>query len=98
MDLTTIDRGCVVTSVAGRDEGREFVVLDLTKDGQYAVIADGKLRKVEKPKTKKLKHLRFYAASAGEDISGKIQNGTLPGNAEVRKALKMFSTEESING
>lgn len=48
--------GCVVKSAAGRDSERFFVVLDT--DGEFALIADGRLRKVEKPKRKKFKHLR----------------------------------------
>ena len=45
----------VVCSKAGRDKGRFFAVLSLEDD--FAYIADGDLRKLEKPKRKKLKHL-----------------------------------------
>jgi ribosomal protein L14E/L6E/L27E len=48
-------RGLAVHSKAGRDKGRFFVVLAL--EGDYALIADGDLRKIDKPKRKKLKHL-----------------------------------------
>ncbi len=50
-----IVKGRAVVSRAGRDQGRWFAVLSV-EDG-FATIADGDLRKLEKPKRKKLKHL-----------------------------------------
>ena len=44
--------GSVAMSAAGRDSGRAFVVLG-EADNDYVLIADGKLRKLEKPKKKK---------------------------------------------
>ena len=49
--------GSIVKSAAGRDKNRFFVVLAL-EDGGFAYIADGRLRKTEKHKKKKLIHLR----------------------------------------
>lgn len=54
--MMPIERGCVVQSIAGRDAGGFFVVLDV--EGGFATIADGRLRKLEKPKRKRQKHLR----------------------------------------
>ena len=48
--------GSVVISKAGRDKGDNFIVLSL--DGEFAMLANGDLRKVDKPKKKKLKHLQ----------------------------------------
>ena len=48
--------GSVAMSAAGRDSGRAFVVLG-EADNDYVLIADGKLRKLEKPKKKKRRHL-----------------------------------------
>ncbi|MEG0614932.1 MAG: KOW domain-containing RNA-binding protein [Oscillospiraceae bacterium] len=48
-------KGSIAKSVSGHDKGYFFVILDL--DGKYAYIADGKIRKLEKPKRKSLKHL-----------------------------------------
>jgi ribosomal protein L14E/L6E/L27E len=47
--------GQIVQSAAGRDKGLFMVILAL--EGDYALIADGKERKIKKPKKKKLKHL-----------------------------------------
>ena len=45
-----------IISLAGRDKGRVFVVI--SHDETYAALADGMLRSVEKPKRKKLRHIR----------------------------------------
>ena len=50
-----IQIGTAVCSKAGRDKGRFFAVMSCA--GEYVMIADGDLRKLEKPKKKKLKHL-----------------------------------------
>jgi len=52
-------RGTVVLSLSGRDEGRIFAVIDII-DENYILIADGKHRKLDKPKKKKLKHLKIF--------------------------------------
>lgn len=57
-----ISRGDFVISLAGRDRGRTFIVTEVCGDG-YIMIADGKLRKVEKPKRKKLKHVSYAGCS-----------------------------------
>ena len=48
--------GQVVRSRAGRDKNRFFIVV-MIRDEDYVYIADGDLRKIEKSKLKKIKHL-----------------------------------------
>lgn len=50
----------MVESVAGRDRGMYAFVVGRSEDG-YLLLADGRLRKVEAPKRKKLKHIRLIA-------------------------------------
>lgn len=52
-----IKKGTVVKATAGKECGRYFVVTDA--DERFAFIADGRKRKLSKPKRKSLKHLRF---------------------------------------
>ena len=47
--------GQIVKAKAGRDKDGFFIITGL--DGAYALIADGKSRRVESPKRKKLIHL-----------------------------------------
>lgn len=52
-----IEKGSVVRSLCGRDKGRMFAVVGFTAEN-FALIADGRLRPVLKPKKKKLRHLQ----------------------------------------
>ena len=50
-----IKKGSLVYSRAGRDKGTLFIVID--KEGDWVYLADGNIRKAEKPKKKRLKHI-----------------------------------------
>ena len=52
MDFKT---GQIVKANAGRDKDGFFIIKEI--DGQYAYIVDGRSRKVDSPKKKKLIHL-----------------------------------------
>ena len=86
----SISKSDIVESVAGRDRGRFFFVLDI--DGIYATIADGRIRKLEHPKRKKLKHLRL-AARTDSCVAEKLKQGDAVLNSELRKALAIFGQE-----
>lgn len=51
----SFERGLVVRSLSGRDKGRFFAVL--SAEETQAVIADGNLRGLDRPKRKNLRHL-----------------------------------------
>lgn len=53
--------GHLVVSLAGRDKDIICAVVGNSDDEGYVYIADGKIRKVETPKKKKLKHLKPIA-------------------------------------
>lgn len=86
--------GRVAVSKAGRDKGRLFIILE--RDGDHVLIADGKLRKIEKPKRKKLMHLRLKPLFF-EHIVQLHETGRLK-NSDVRSALATIeqSDDESI--
>lgn len=50
--------GQLVVSLAGRDKDCICAVVGEADDEGYVLIADGRIRKVEEPKKKKLKHLK----------------------------------------
>jgi len=87
--------GRVAVSKAGRDKGRLFIILECA-DGDRVLIADGRLRKVEKPKRKKLMHLRLKPL-VFEHVARLYAEGRLK-NSDVRKALETIeqSDDESI--
>lgn len=77
--------GQLVYSTAGRDKGRAFFVVALSGDS-FAYLADGDLRKIERPKKKNIKHVRMTKMSA-PGIVKKLQNNEKISNAELRNAI-----------
>ena len=51
-----LQAGNVVRSVAGHDKNKFYVIVEVKEDCVY--IANGKGRKLEKPKCKNIKHVR----------------------------------------
>jgi ribosomal protein L14E/L6E/L27E len=79
-----IAKSNIVKSTAGRDEGDLFFVLDI--QGEFLLLADGKSRRVEKPKKKKCKHVSFVGESHSV-VAEKIRSSEKITNSELRKAL-----------
>ena len=77
----------IIVSTAGRDQGKLFYVIGT--DGVYALIANGKDRKLEHPKRKKLKHVRFVTRTDSR-VALKLRAGEKVLNSEMRKELAVF--------
>ena len=73
--------GQVVLSKAGKDRGSLYAIL--LEDEEFAFIADGRLRKVEKPKRKRKKHLSFTKTVLEKDA--------LETNGKLITALSKFN-------
>jgi large subunit ribosomal protein L14e len=86
MDTSGIVLGQVVKSKAGRDKDRIFAVVGF-EDGQYLYIADGDLRKIDRPKKKKVKHLA-RTGTVLKGVAEKLESGKKVTNAELRRNLK----------
>ena len=80
----------IVRSIAGRDAGKLFYVVET--DGVYVLIANGKERRLEKPKRKKLKHVR-KVPRAESRVARKLLSGEKVLNSELRRDLAAFSQE-----
>lgn len=83
-----IVEGSIVCSIAGRDKGSLFIVI--SREGDYVYLANGELRKVDRPKRKKLKHLQG-TKSVSEFVQNKLAAVGKVTNSEVRKALAEFN-------
>jgi large subunit ribosomal protein L14e len=81
-----VEIGRVAVSTAGRDKGRYFMILDII-DEQYVYIVDGDLRPKERPKKKKLKHLKL-CHDVLFSIAGKLKEDTRVFDAEIRSAIR----------
>ncbi len=76
--------GDIVVSLAGHDRGEPFVVT--AEVGDFVLIADGKSRTLEKPKLKKIRHLRVAEPSGLTD----------PTNASLAKRLKKYLSDRRM--
>jgi ribosomal protein L14E/L6E/L27E len=91
--MTTHDSpiGYVVKSKCGRDKERLYVVCAIcdTRDG-FVYVADGDLRKVNRPKVKRMKHLVFLehlvflANSSNQEFTDK----------KIREVIERYSNEK----
>lgn len=78
--------GQIVYSMAGRDKGRYFIVIEKL-DENHVYLCDGDIRRIEKPKKKKIKHLRFTGKVA-HNIGEKLNAMEKVSNSEIRKSMK----------
>jgi large subunit ribosomal protein L14e len=78
--------GQIVHSKAGRDKGKYFIVVNII-DNDYVMVVDGKLRKIDNPKKKKVKHLVLHNF-VSEDILTSIRENKHITDAELRKSLQ----------
>jgi ribosomal protein L14E/L6E/L27E len=82
--------GAVVRALRGREMNRIFLVLGLSVDGML-LLSDGRYRKTERPKKKKIKHVQMIGRLIPE-------NGSMPDvkitNRAVWKALEDYRNGE----
>ena len=78
--------GSVVQSLAGRDQGRLFVVME-ELDADFVTVANGALRGIERQKKKRRKHLKPTGAIVPEMVE-KLARGETVENHEIRAWLK----------
>ena len=89
-----ISKSDLVLSLKGHDQGMLFFVLDT--DGVYVSLVDGKERKVEKPKRKKLKHVR-NVPRPDSMLTEKIRSGEQILNSELRRELAKIRQEITVS-
>jgi len=87
MDISKSD---IVISLAGRDKDQLFYVIEI--EDNYVFLADGKGRKLENPKRKKLKHVRRVTRTETR-VATKILNGDKVLNSELRRDLATFGQQ-----
>jgi ribosomal protein L14E/L6E/L27E len=86
--------GKVVNSKAGRDMHRSFIVVGII-NSEYVYISDGQLRKIEKPKKKKVKHLNFTDTVA-EEIRVIIVSKKQVTNSKIKIFLKSVDIGKEV--
>jgi len=88
-----IEIGRIVFSKSGRDAGKCFMIFDII-DEDYVYLVDGALRKLGKPKKKKVKHIELKPVRL-ELIREKILSGKKVFDSEVRSALENYLNSQN---
>lgn len=83
--------GDIVYSKAGRDKNGYFVVMSV--DNDYVFVCDGRKRKTDKQKHKKIKHLGLGIGHSLH-IEKKLLAGEKVTNAELRRELDEYNQKE----
>ena len=91
MDIFKAD---LVLSLAGHDKGMLFFVIDT--DGVYVSLANGKERRVEDPKRKKIKHV-CKLPRPDSSLTAKIASGERILNSELRRELAVLRREINVS-
>ena len=89
-----ISKSDVVLSTAGHDKGLLFYVIQT--DGVYVSLVNGKERKTDHPKRKKLIHVRKVLRS-DSDLARRIRADERILNSELRRELAIFGQKNSQN-
>ena len=88
-----ISKSDIVLSEAGRDKGMLFFVIDT--DGVYVSLVNGKERKLEHPKRKKVKHV-CLVLRRDSSIATKIRSGDKLLNSELRRELAIIGQQCNV--
>ena len=86
MNKLPIEVGSVVISKAGRDRGRIFLVIEEV-DADFVRIANGELRKLDRLKKKRRKHLKPTGAVV-QALRDRISEGKTVEDHELRAWLR----------
>ena len=89
MKIFKLQIGDIVESTQGRDLGCRYVVVNIDKKG-YCSLIDGKLKTIDKPKTKNPIHLSYIGSYPEliERLNGPITNH------ELNKLIEKFNAME----
>lgn len=86
-----LKKGCtpgqLALSKAGHDRGRIYLIIRVEQD--FAYCAEGNLRPIDKPKLKRITHLKLLGTTAAGDFEQLIAQ-TDPGqqNARIRQLIQ----------
>lgn len=83
--------GSMVEVIQGRDAGLVAVVVGHVEN-RYVLVADGSVRRADKPKKKNIQHVRKIPYTADE-IRQKLELDGRVNNAQLRYAVRKFVEE-----
>jgi len=90
------ERGIFVRATAGRDKGEIFCVVG--RDGGALLLADGKRRRMPRPKRKNPNHVQALgdASMAGHPTLQKLEEGIPVTDRDLRRLLAAYKEENTL--
>lgn len=82
--MQDISIGQLVISKAGRDKGKHFLVVEVA--GEYVYLVDGKSRRLDQAKKKKIKHIQ-PTHWISHTLVEEIQSYSKLSNADIQKEI-----------
>ena len=80
--------GYFASSLAGHDKCTVYVIIKA--DSEYVYLTDGKIKLLDNPKKKKLKHVQVIKKK-DSNIESKQKNNITITNEDVKRAIKIYS-------
>lgn len=87
--------GWIVRAKAGRDSGGLFCVMGLDPQG-LLLLADGKRRRLARPKRKKLGHVELLTGEFDHPAIQKLRQGEALSDKGLRRALAAFRDQLEV--
>ena len=84
--MEPLEKGTLVLSLAGRDKGR-LLAANGSDDRNRVLVCDGKERKIERPKSKNIRHIKV--------LDAKLEQDAFRSNKALRRALALAGTKNS---
>ena len=88
-----IEVGKLAISKSGHDKNNIYVVMEVIEG--FVILSDGKLKTIDKPKKKNIKHIQIIDYKSDEVIE-KILNGKII-DEEIKRCIKLFKKEHPCN-
>ena len=84
--MQELRQGMYARSLAGHDKGHLYVILSV--DGEYVYLADGKTRRADRPKKKKIRHIQpdFHVDT---EIREKLDLAVPIRDEDLKRAIKL---------
>ena len=80
--------GRFAISKAGHDKTQIYVITAV--EGDFAYLCDGRLKPLEKPKKKRVKHIQLVNDQVSRELLERLESGACVRNEEIKYAIKTY--------
>lgn len=80
--------GRFATSKAGHDKAQLYVIV--AEEGDFVSLCDGRLKKIDKPKKKRKKHVQMINRTVNEDVLQRLSDKKKVLDEEIKYEIKNY--------